>query len=211
MAMPAFAPQMSQDHPQAARPAVRYQQAIPAAVDHPFAATATVAAGPLARPGRVVASWMVAVVLVVAGSTAYLSLLVHMAIMGRHAAQLERQLETERRRGEALEVALARETSLAKTEAMARLFLAMEKPKQVRLLVLDRPAGQGLAHAGATDGQGPDTGRAVTSASVARAKGTSTGSVQAGSERHWLARLGAAVAELASKPVALARQLPPWP
>ena len=153
------------------------------------AARAVAVAGPLARPHRVVAGWLVAVVLVVAGSTAYLSLLVHMAIMGRQVARLQAELAMERRRGEALEVALARETSPASTERMARTVLAMERPDRVRVLVLDGPAASGVAVASRTT---------VEPAPAPDAPG-------------WAERLGAALAALLQKPVALARQLPAWP
>ena len=178
---------------------------------HPATGLPAVATGPLARPGRVVMGWMVAVALVVAGSTAYLSLLVHMAMMGRYAAELERQLAMERRRGEALEVALARETSPASTEAKARVLLAMDRPKQVRLVVLDKPAGQSLARADAAGSGAASAGSGVGSASVAGVRGTRAVAAQAERERHWLPRLGAMVAGLAGKPIALARQLPSWP
>ncbi len=152
-------------------------------------ARTTAVAGPLARPERIVAGWLVAVVLVVAGSTAYLSLLVHMAIMGRQVARLQAELAMERRRGEALEVALARETSPAHTERMARTVLAMERPNRVRVLVLDGP---------------PAAGVAVASRPAAEAMPTRDAP-------GWAERLGATLVALLHKPVALARQLPSWP
>ncbi|MEW6045620.1 MAG: hypothetical protein AB1609_03945 [Bacillota bacterium] len=155
------------------------------------------AAGVLARPGRFVAGWMLVAALVVIGSTAYLSLLVHMAIMGRYAGQLAEQLEAERRRGEALEVALARETSPERTETAARLYLAMEKPQRVQMLVMSAPGG--LARAG----RGDDSAAAPIRTARASRAGSEDGGL--------FARVRTAVGELLARPVALARQLPQWP
>lgn len=156
--------------------------------------------GVLDRPGRIVAGWLAAVLVVVAGSSAYLSLLVHMAMMGRQVARLQAELAAERRRAEALEVALARETSPARTEQVARLVLAMERPSHVRLVVLDGPQAPALARSTDAGGAGPGA--------LARAGG---GAGRPDGPVGWLTSVRSSLAGLLQKPVALAQQLPSWP
>ncbi|WP_324717894.1 hypothetical protein U7230_06370 [Carboxydochorda subterranea] len=150
------------------------------------------------RPSRLVAAWMVGVATVVAFSAAYLSLMVRMTLVSRQVESLEQQLAMEKRRGQALEVALARELSPEKTEELARVQLAMVKPKQVRLLPVE-PAP------------------ATSEVQLARVHELSLQQVRRADERGrgpagLVARVASALGQLlVDKPAALARQLPRWP
>ena len=106
-----------------------------------------------ARPGRVVLTWAALASLVVAACTAYLSLEVYTVLAWRSLEQLQRELQQERRRQQALELQLARALAPAPTEQAAQQMLAMRRPQEVDLVVLDgafpalarapgRPAGE---------------------------------------------------------------------
>ena len=142
-----------------------------------------------------VAAWAGLVAVAVAASSLYLSLWVRTALASRTLAALERELEQERRRGEQLEVALARSVGPAATERAARELLAMERPRQVEMVLVDVPPPS-------------EQGRWL-----ARQVGRSGGPVAAqasGSPSRW-ERAWDALAQLWGSSMALARRLPQWP
>ena len=153
--------------------------------------------GERVRPARVVAAWAGLVTLVVAASSLYLSLLVHTALAWRTLDALTRELERERRRGEQLEVQLARVLAPSSTEEAARVLLAMERPRQVDLVVVAPGSEEG--------------GRAVDVASIPVRTGGGKASGSAPGGPGWVQRARAALADLLGGSMALARRLPQWP
>ena len=153
--------------------------------------------GARVRPARVVAAWAGLVTLAVAGSSLYLSLLVHTALAWRTLDALTRELERERRRGEQLEVALARALAPSSTEEAARILLAMERPRQVDLVVVSPGPSEG----GPAMASAPPSIRAGDRKAFGPARG---GPV-------WVQRARAALADLLGNSMALARRLPQWP
>ncbi|HEY8498956.1 MAG TPA: hypothetical protein VIK90_06885 [Limnochordales bacterium] len=149
------------------------------------------------RPARVVAAWAGLVIVTVMGSSLYLSLLVHTALAWRTLDALTQELERERRRGEQLEVQLARVLAPASTEQAARALLAMDRPRQVDLVVVDARPAQASGHVSLA--ALPD--RASPRTALAPAAGGSG----------WVARARAALSELLGNSMALARRLPQWP
>lgn len=150
------------------------------------------------RPHRLVLWWAAGAVVLVAASTLYLSMMVHMATLVQRVRAVETELAAQRQRGEMLEVALAKTLSPENTDRIARVQLAMAPPDHVNLL----PVGAaGLA------GRGDATGSSETV--VARAGG------QQGSSPHretLVGRVAAAVAGLfGGGSQAQARQSPSWP
>lgn len=142
------------------------------------------------RPGRVVLTWAALASLAVAASTAYLSLQVYTALEWRSLQQLQRELQEERRRQQALEVQLARALAPAPTEQAAQQMLAMRRPQEVDLVVLDA-ASLALARApGRPDGEpasgpapGPAGGWQQAAAREIRQVGEALrGAVQAGAQ-----------------------------
>lgn len=108
-----------------------------------------------ARPGRVVLAWGALTGLVVVASILYLSLSVYTAQAWRQLEGLKQQLQVERRREQILQVQLARVLTPQQTEQAARAVLAMERPREVDLVLVQLPATPGRESLARADGSPP--------------------------------------------------------
>lgn len=168
--------------------------------------------GRLPASSRILAVWVAAAATVAAACVAYLGVLVHMMTLGRTLASLEQQLEQERRRGELLDVALARALSPETTEGRARELWAMSRPQQVQVVVVEPSPVEAGSFRVADAGRLARPGEAGPLLAAGLHREGPRGLFDRGEAPAGIwAKARAVVQEWAARPLALARRLPDWP